>query len=99
MSVTDDYGGVSGPGYHEMGFDVTIVNKGIRDFVVYSAGYHVTDDLDDQNAHFNADHIYWLPAEEGEEETLPKGKERSSSYDTYRLAQPELSLSLLAVSA
>ena len=84
ISVSVHFGGVSGPGYDELGFQVTLVNKGTRDVVIYSAGYHVKDDLDDRNFQFFDDHIYYRPAEKGDEGAVPKGESRTSDYESYR---------------
>ena len=72
INVDAEYGGVSGEGYHEVGFQVCLINKGAQDVVVYSAGYHVRDDHDDRNFIFPDEYIYYRPAKENDEGSLSK---------------------------
>ena len=81
ISVSAEYGGVSGEGYQEMGFQVCLVNEGTQDTVVYSAGYHVKGE---RNFEFPADYIYWRPAKEGDEGATPASESPSGYYDSYR---------------
>ena len=88
ISVTARYGGVSGEGYHEVGFEVCLLNKGTQDVVVYSGGYHVNDDLDNRNFRFHDQYIYHRPAAEDDAGAFPKLELKSGAYESYHPESP-----------
>lgn len=92
IDVTATQGGIGGEAYDEVGFRVCLVNRGTQDVVVYSAGYHVKDDLDDRSFEFPDEYIYYRPAEEGDEGAFPRSGLQSSAYESYRPDSPFLTI-------
>ena len=88
IAVTAQYGGVSGEGYHEVGFEVCIINRGAQDVVIYSAGYRVEDNLDIRNFRFPDEYIYYRPAKEGDEGAVSRLDFPPGAYDSYRPESP-----------
>ena len=85
ISVTAEYGGVSGEGYVEVGFQICLTNEGSQEVVVYSAGYHVKDE---RNFEFRAKYIYRRPAEEGAEGAVRMSETPPNDSESYRPDSP-----------